>query len=121
MEIRCGIDILEVKRIENLKNKKRFLERIFLEEEISYIRKKSFRSETVAGMFAGKEAVAKALKTGIGPISFKDIEITREGGISVRLNPDISSNIISIDLSISHDKGLAIAMCSMIIGDENED
>ncbi|MDY6065889.1 MAG: holo-ACP synthase [Finegoldia sp.] len=121
MKIRCGVDLVDVKRIGRIKNKQRFLERVFSADEISHIREKSFKDETIAGMYAAKEAVAKALKTGIGEISFKDIEISREAGISVKINSGKVKNILSVDISISHDAGMSVAFCTMIIGDEDGD
>ncbi|MDO8491260.1 MAG: holo-ACP synthase [Dehalococcoidia bacterium] len=69
-----GLDIIEVCRIEEAVSRwgDRFLQRVYTEKELGYCRG---RSRSLAARFAAKEAVAKALGTGIGRIAFKDIEI----------------------------------------------
>lgn len=72
------------------------------------------RAERAAGIFAAKEAIAKALGTGFSGFSFPDIEIwadaqgkpcaTLHGAAAKRLPPDAA-----IHLSISHDGGMALA------------
>ena len=72
-----GVDIVQISRIEKLANNKResFLNRIFTDNEIAYIDKKGNNSKTIAGLFAAKEAISKALGTGIGQVSWKNLEI----------------------------------------------
>ncbi len=78
--LRTGIDLVEIERLENLKPeiRTRFCQRVFTMQELAYA---GGRLERLAAMFAAKEAVAKALGCGIGPIHWKDIEIrhTDEG------------------------------------------
>ena len=70
-----GIDIIEINRIENvLERTPRFLERNFTEKEIDYFKQKNFKSESIAGNFASKEAISKAIGTGIRGFKLKDIE-----------------------------------------------
>ena len=73
MELVSGLDLVEIKRIAELKPaiKERFIRRILTakEQEISIL------DRSVAGVFAAKEAAAKALGCGIGEISWQDIEI----------------------------------------------
>ena len=74
-----GIDIIEINRIENvLERTPRFLERNFTEKEIDYFKQKNFKSESIAGNFASKEAISKAIGTGIRGFRLKDIEILRD-------------------------------------------
>ena len=70
-----GIDMIEIDRISRLNPsiRKKFLIRVFTSEELDYIGD-SFNK--AAGIFAAKEAVAKALGCGIGPISWQDIAIS---------------------------------------------
>lgn len=77
MEIlRSGVDLIEITRLEQLNPtiRDRFLQRVFtpveLEENIG-------RISSLAGRFAAKEAVAKVLGCGIGPVAWKEIEILR--------------------------------------------
>ncbi|MFD3155718.1 holo-ACP synthase [Haloimpatiens sp. FM7330] len=112
-----GIDIVEIKRIGSAVNKsKNFLEKILNEQEIQYLAKRNLRCEYIAGRFAAKEAVAKALGTGFRGFNFKDIiiENTNLGKPVVILKnkaKDIASKKgkYNIHLSISHSNDNAIA------------
>lgn len=75
MKLATGVDLIEIDRIEEVvaRHGKHYLERIFTPAELEYCGK---RSESLAGRFAAKEAVAKALGSGIGDISWKDIEVS---------------------------------------------
>lgn len=108
-----GIDIVSIERIENALRKydERFLKRFLKDEEISRAKK----SQTVAGFWAAKEAIAKALGCGIGKeLGFHDITIKkRDNGspyfiLDERIKKEF--NITSTALSISHDRGFAIAV-----------
>ena len=73
MILKTGIDLIEIGRIRKAleRHGDRFLERIFTPAEVAECRG---RVETVAACFAAKEAVVKALGTGIGPVSWTDVE-----------------------------------------------
>lgn len=114
-----GIDIIEVMRIKvAVEKNKTFINRIFRPEEIKYSERGVFRYEELAGRFAVKEAVLKALKVGWRQgIAFKDIAVLNEtsGAPYVVLNgrtKDISNNLMikKIFVSISHTKTLAIGL-----------
>ena len=50
-----GIDIIEVSRVETAyKKNKRFLEKVFSKDEISYIESRNFNSFTISGLFSAK-------------------------------------------------------------------
>lgn len=104
-----GVDLVKVERIEKLLEKfgDNFLKRIFIEEEIEYIQKKQKSKNTVAGMYASKEAVSKALGTGIGEVGFKDIVIEHNPYPRARVGEKV------FELSISHDGDYAIAVCML--------
>ena len=73
-----GTDIVNVKRIEKLLKKKGmiFKKRIFTQDEINYCQTKKNSSSHFAKRYAAKEALSKALGTGIrNEIMFKNIEI----------------------------------------------
>ncbi|WP_270474251.1 holo-ACP synthase [Clostridium cochlearium] len=117
MIIGIGVDIIEINRIKNaIKRNQKFIDKIFSEEEIKYLKKKDFKYESIAGKFAGKEAVVKALGTGFRNIKIKDIEITNNelGKPLVELKGGALDMIkdyknIRIHLSISHSRDNAIA------------
>ena len=110
-----GVDIIEVPRIERISKQygSRFLNRIYTPLEISYCKG---RAQQLASRFAGKEAMMKALGTGIRGIPWRDIEIIRERGKppTIQLHRKASKRaedleISSIALSLSHTKEYAIA------------
>lgn len=78
MIIGIGVDIIEIERVRQaIQNNKNFLSKLFTERELDYFINRNMNSEVIAGNFAAKEAVSKALGTGIRGFSFKDIEILR--------------------------------------------
>src|SRR6056297_970792 len=106
-----GLDIVKVNRIEKLKNNKKFINKIFDDYENNYIKKKKNSSETVAGFFACKEAVSKAVGTGIGKTSWKDIKIRHDSEGSpygILILP--KGRKAYVDLSITHEKEYAVAI-----------
>ena len=74
MKLATGVDLIEIARIDEMMTRhgKHYLERIFTPAELEYCGK---RAESLAGRYAAKEAVAKALGSGIGEVSWKEIEI----------------------------------------------
>ena len=74
MKLATGVDLIEIARIEEVvaRHGKHYLERIFTPAELAQVGK---RTESLAGRFAAKEAVTKALGCGIGEVTWKDIEI----------------------------------------------
>ncbi len=73
-----GTDIVEICRIEKaLERNEKFMQKVFSSEELDYLESRMMRPEYVAGRFAAKEAVSKALGTGFVGFGFKDIEIVR--------------------------------------------
>ncbi|APU58652.1 holo-ACP synthase [Clostridium botulinum] len=113
-----GTDITEIRRIEKaITRNKNFINKLFTKNEMDLWEKKNFKLEFIAGRFAAKEAISKALGTGIRDFNFKDIEIINDelGKPQVILKPK-AENIIrkiskfyKIHLSISHEKEYAIA------------
>ena len=73
MNLSSGIDLIEIERIQKALDRhgERFLQRIYTSAEIQGARG---NAPELAARFAAKEATSKALGTGIGPVSWKDIE-----------------------------------------------
>ena len=74
-----GVDVVSVARIGRLKDRlgSRFLGRVFTDDELADIGAESAPDERVAARFAAKEAVMKALGTGLtGGVGFKQIEVS---------------------------------------------
>ncbi len=125
MKIYTGTDIAEVSRIKSaIENSKEvFLNRVFTEREQEYCNsKKAHMYESYAARFAVKEAVSKALGTGLGKnVDFLSIEvINNESGkpYAVLYNTVLdlynSFNICSMDISITHTTDIASAFVVMI-------
>ena len=121
MIIGIGVDIIEIGRVRQaIRNNKNFLSKLFTEREIDYFISRNMNSEVIAGNFAAKEAVSKALGTGIRGFSFKDIEILRNelgkpevilhNGANLIGNKLVgNNNSLRVHLSISHNNSSAIA------------
>ncbi|MBN2477863.1 holo-ACP synthase [Candidatus Micrarchaeota archaeon] len=106
-----GIDIVSIKRMKKLisgRNGEAFLGKTFAEDEIGNPK----NAEKLAGIFAAKEAVYKAL--GTGWINGKEIEVVNDrlGAPKVKLygkTKRISKNK-KINISISYEKEYAVAV-----------
>ncbi|MHB8170614.1 MAG: holo-ACP synthase [Thermincolia bacterium] len=78
MIVGIGTDIVEIERIKEACSAERFLERVFTPGEREYCLGHKNPWPYLAARFAAKEAVAKALGTGIGQVGWRDIEVVKE-------------------------------------------
>tara|TARA_B100000029_G_scaffold11834_2_gene12576 strand:- start:13693 stop:14085 length:393 start_codon:yes stop_codon:yes gene_type:complete len=110
-----GVDIIEIKRVEKVAFSygDRFLKRIYTDGEIKYCRG---RAPQLASRFAAKEAVMKALGTGIRGVGWRDVEVTRKRGMApnIKLHGRAQKRASQIGLkglaiSLSHSKEFAVA------------
>jgi holo-[acyl-carrier protein] synthase len=87
VNIAVGIDIIEVGRVRKVfeHHGERFLQRVFTPIEVMQCRGKA---ERLAGRFAAKEAISKALGTGIHGVAWREMEVVqlRSGRPTVRLH-----------------------------------
>lgn len=120
MIIGIGIDIIEIERIEKAIENTRLINRIFTAAEIKYFACRQNNPSTIAGNFATKEAVAKALGTGIGKISWHDIEVLRYSGGRpyVKLYGNAEKVFATlggtkVHVSISHSRSYAVSQVIM--------
>lgn len=110
-----GTDICAVQRIQDILSDpikaERFLDRLFTQKEKSSPSFKAHDAHFIARRFAAKEAVAKALGTGIGEkLSFQDFYIEREGNTPPTVIFEKSDwENVQIHLSISDEKEYAVA------------
>jgi holo-[acyl-carrier protein] synthase len=113
--LRTGVDLIEIQRIEEViaRHGNRYLDRIYTPAELDQTRR---LPESLAGRFAAKEAVAKALGTGIGDVGWKEIEILgdeqnaptlRLSGVAEQRSRELGLSVWS--LSISHSMSHAVA------------
>ena len=106
-----GIDLCEVARMQTLLDEGRSLRRMFTEEEQAYIAGKgASAAQTMAGMFAAKEAVLKALGTGM-TVPMTDIVIshTELGQPVATLTGKAAEFGGTLLISITHEAGMAAA------------
>ena len=126
-----GVDLVEVARIAKMREEHpdRFLDRCFTPAEIEYARGSSRRlDEHLAARFAAKEAVVKALGTGINHgVAWTDIEVTRdaEGRPGVRLSGEAARRaeamgVVSWAISLSHTGGMAMASVIGVVQESGE-
>jgi holo-[acyl-carrier protein] synthase len=74
--LRAGVDLIEVERVGAAiqRHGQRLLDRVFTPQELEDCGQ---QVKSLAARYAAKEAVSKALGTGLGAVGFKDIEIQR--------------------------------------------
>ena len=104
-----GIDLCEVARMQRLLDEGHSLRRMFSEEEQAYIHSKgASAAQTMAGMFAAKEAILKALGVGL-TIPLTDIVITHTelGQPAAELCGKAAEMGGSVMISITHEAGMA--------------
>jgi len=119
MILRTGVDLIEISRIEEViaRHGRHYLERIYTPAELEQCGR---RAESLAGRFAAKEAVAKALGCGIGDVTWKEIEILGDEqnapvltlhGAAEKLSKELGLIIWSV--SISHSQSHSVAFVVM--------
>ena len=124
MIIGTGVDIVRIDRFESMQEKARFMKRVFSVSEREYLTNKG--AQSMAGLFAAKEAISKALGTGFSGFFPCDIEILHDkngkpfvmlhgkaqeiANVFVNKKGDYTqSPSFSIHISISHNQTDAIA------------
>ena len=110
-----GLDLCEIARMEKLLRDEKFLDRWFTEGEIGYIRSRGKgAAQTMAGIFAAKEALSKALGTGIA-FDLKEIGVIHdEAGKPGYVLSGRAAELAEGDsffLSITHECGISAAVC----------
>ena len=118
--MRSGIDMIEVERIDLaiLRHGDRFFLRFFTDQELIDA---AGSTPALAARFAAKEAVSKALGTGIGEVGWKEIEIVngvrREPvlvlhGRARQLAQEQGLRHWTVSLSHTHEHAIAVAVAS---------
>ena len=118
-DLTCGVDLLLLKRFQSVldRHRDRFLKRIYTEREIDYCRD---RTPELAARFAGKEAVMKALGTGVRGVRWREIEILANArgkpvvilhGGAERRSREIGLD--RIEISLTHERTM---VCAFAIG-----
>lgn len=107
-----GIDLIVISKVEKIleRHGEKFLERVFTHDEIKYMEEKHFMPQTVAGIYAAKEAMLKELGTGIGEYSLKDVEVFHDE----KGRPYGKAGEKLFDISISHDGDYGVAAAKLV-------
>lgn len=116
-----GCDLVTIARMEKAAQRSGFLERVFTAGEIQYCESRGVQKfASLAARFAAKEAVLKALGTGLREGRLTDVAVTQNelGQPSVQLSGAIKDltdkqGIKNIQLSLSHEGGQAMAVVVM--------
>jgi len=114
--VRVGLDLIEIARIRGaLERYPGFRDRCFTAAEQAYCDSRPNPAQSYAGRFAGKEAVGKALGSGVR-FTWKEIEIAGRPKPGVRLSGRTKAwaertSAGPIDLSMTHSRELAAAIC----------
>lgn len=120
VNVAIGIDIIEVGRVRKVfeRHGERFLQRVFTPIEVQQCRGKMTR---LAGRFASKEAISKALGTGLHGVAWREMEVVqlRSGRPSVRLHGKAKRRaellgLSAFDVSIADLKEFSIAIAVAI-------
>lgn len=117
MILGIGIDIIEIERIKAALEQSRFACRVFTAAEQSYCEGRGVqRFASYAARFAGKEAVLKALGTGLSQGRWTDVEILPDdaGRPTARLSGYFGElaaamGVSCVHISLSHSRDYAAA------------
>ena len=106
-----GLDLCAISRMQELLDSGRSLRRMFTPEEEAYIRSRgASAAQTMAGLFAAKEAVLKALGTGLTiPMTDVVIRHTALGQPQVFLNGKAAEMGGPTLITITHEGDMAAA------------
>ncbi len=114
MYVATGVDLVRIDRLTALSANEGFLRRVFAPSEIE-----DGRAEHLAGVFAAKEAIFKALNI---PPRWLSVTIERGESGRPRVVLDATAQVLrlrSIDVSISHEGPFAVAIAVAVFdGDE---
>lgn len=116
--IGVGIDLCDISRMRDMLARPRFLARFFSQEERDYILSRGAAGEqSAAGIYAAKEALTKALGTGLSGMALSDISVVHDalGAPAYALTGGAlaaarARGVTRLHLSITHDGGVAAAV-----------
>src|SRR5512132_1445399 len=121
--MKVGVDLIEIARVRRaLERYPGFRERCFTEAERDYCESRPHPAQHYAARFAGKEAVGKALGFGVArAFAWRDVEIEGRPKPDVRLSGRVADwakgvGAGPIDLSLTHSRELAAAVCVVADG-----
>ena len=112
-----GTDMVEISRIQKaIEKNPRFLQKVYTEKEIAYCQRKRNPWQSFAARFAAKEAVSKAMGTGLGKIGLTDIEVLNQSSGQPQIILHGAAKVfatehgfVRVHISLSHSEAYAIA------------
>jgi holo-[acyl-carrier protein] synthase len=129
MNISSGIDLIEINRIQKALDRhgERFLKKVFSDAEREHLQRFQSREPNprlivreLAARFAAKEACSKALGTGIGPVSWREMEVLNEpsgkptlrlSGKAAQIASFLGYTSWSVSLTHSEEMAAAVVVC----------
>ena len=121
MIVGIGCDIIEIERIARAIKRESFIQRVFTAKEAAYCQSRGQQAAaSFAARFAAKEAVLKALGTGLREGSLQEIAVANDalGKPLVQLSGHFSAlsrqlGVKNIQISLSHSRDFAVAYVIM--------
>lgn len=121
MIVGVGCDIIEIERIARAIKSESFIRRVFTAEEAAYCQRRGQQAAaSFAARFAAKEAVLKALGTGLREGSLQEIAVANDalGKPLVQLSGHFAAlsrqlGVKNIQISLSHSRNFAVAYVIM--------
>ncbi len=118
--IRTGVDLIAVGRVESLLERygARFAHRVFTDRELEACKG---RPDRLAARLAAKEAVSKALGTGIGQVAWREIEVVSDSsgrpelrleGRAAELAAELGLRLWSVSLSHTQEQAVAFVIAA---------
>jgi holo-[acyl-carrier protein] synthase len=115
--VAVGVDLVDIDRIRQvIERQPRFVDRVYTPGERAYCDQRRDPAERYAARFAAKEAVLKALGTGLGGADFAEIEVVRhpsgEPSLAVSGRAEARADELGIGgwlITLSHSQHLAQA------------
>lgn len=121
MIVGIGCDIIEIERIARAIKRESFIQRVFTAKEAAYCQNRGQQAAaSFAARFAAKEAVLKALGTGLREGSLQEIAVANDalGKPLVQLSGHFAAlsrqlGVKNIQISLSHSRDFAVAYVIM--------
>ena len=121
MIVGIGCDIIEIERIARAIKRESFIQRVFTAKEAAYCQSRGQQAAaSFAARFAAKEAVLKALGTGLREGSLQEIAVANDalGKPLVQLSGHFAAlsrqhGVKNIQISLSHSRDFAVAYVIM--------
>ncbi len=122
MRLTSGIDLVEIRRIQQSLEHPRFLTRVFSDAERELFREKRFSVQTIAANFCAKEAFSKALGTGIRGFAFTEVSVLRDSfgapyfSFTGKAKEIAEQRRLTFSVSLTHTEEYAAAVVTALEG-----